>query len=158
VTTTGADAHPVAKPVVAAGVVFVDDAGRLMMVRPSYKTYWDIPGGYVETGETPKQACVREVKEELGLDIEVGSLLSVDWAPHPDEGDKVLFIFDGGQLTNDTVAAIRYLDGEIAEHMFVAADGLGDLTIPRLSRRLQETLTARAAGRPAYLEDGLVSA
>ena len=142
----------------AAGIVFVDDEGSLMLVRPTYKPYWDIPGGYVEPGETPRQACRREIKEELGLDVEVGDLLSVDWAPHPDEGDKVLFLFDGGRLTLDRLAEIRLDDGEIGEYAFIPADRLADLTVPRLVRRLQSTLAARAAGRPRYLENGIAPA
>jgi 8-oxo-dGTP pyrophosphatase MutT (NUDIX family) len=73
---------------VAAGVLFFDDAGRILLVQPTYKNHWDIPGGYVETGETPAQAAAREVREELDLDVSVGSLLVADWAPHPDEGDN----------------------------------------------------------------------
>jgi hypothetical protein len=41
------------RPYVAAGVLFFDAAGRILLVQPTYKDYWDIPGGYVETGETP---------------------------------------------------------------------------------------------------------
>ncbi|WP_435863016.1 NUDIX domain-containing protein [Streptomyces massasporeus] len=37
------------------------------MVVPTYKDYWDIPGGYVETGESPLQAASREVREEIGI-------------------------------------------------------------------------------------------
>ena len=55
---------------VAAGVLFFDDAGRILLVQPTYKDHWDIPGGYVETGETPAQAAAREVREEL--DIQMG--------------------------------------------------------------------------------------
>jgi 8-oxo-dGTP diphosphatase len=51
---------------VAAGMLFFDDAGRILLVQPTYKDYWDIPSGYVETGETPAQAAAREVREELG--------------------------------------------------------------------------------------------
>src|SRR4051794_6081139 len=43
--------------------------------RPTYKAYWDIPGGYVEPGETPRDACVREVYEELGIRPPIGKLL-----------------------------------------------------------------------------------
>ncbi len=89
---------PMAHPRVAAGVLFFDEADRVLLVRPSYKPGWDIPGGYVEPGESPKQACVREVNEELGITPPIGRLLVVDWAPHPDEGDKMLFVFDGGVL------------------------------------------------------------
>jgi ADP-ribose pyrophosphatase YjhB (NUDIX family) len=73
---------------VAAGVLFSDEAGRILLVQPTYKYHCDIPGGYVETGETPAQAAVREVREvreELGIEVAVGPLLVADWAPHPDE-------------------------------------------------------------------------
>lgn len=135
--------------------MFVDDAGRLMMLRTTYKDYWEIPGGYIEAGETPREAGIREVREELGLHIELGPLLSIDWAPHPDEGNKILFIFDGGTLDPEQLARIQFSDGEIAEYRFVAPDDLAEITIPRLVRRLRATHTARVTGQLAYLEHGL---
>ncbi len=146
--------RPPAAPRVAAGALFVDDQERVMLVRPTYKEYWDIPGGYVEEGETPLQACVREVSEELGLRVEITDLLSVDWAPRADEGDKVLFIFDGGHLNPSQLAAIAFRDGEIKEWAFVDDDQLDDLTIPRLARRIRATMQARRQMRPTYLEQG----
>src|SRR6266545_4601620 len=98
-------APPMATPRMAAGVLFRDAAGRVLLVKPSYKAGWDIPGGYVEPGESPKQAARREVLEELGIEVPIGRLLVVDWAPHPDEGDKVLFIFDGGRLETMNLAS-----------------------------------------------------
>jgi 8-oxo-dGTP diphosphatase len=67
-----------------------------MLVRKTYGNGWDIPGGYAEAGESPAAACRRELKEELGLDREPEELLAVDWAPHPDEGDKILYVFSCG--------------------------------------------------------------
>src|SRR3954451_7207137 len=86
---------PMARARVAAGVLMHDDQGRLLMVRPTYKDGWDIPGGYVEPDESPAQAAERGLAEELNLRRIPGRLLVVDWAPHPAKGDKLLFVFDG---------------------------------------------------------------
>lgn len=140
---------------VAAGVLFFDEAGRLLLVQPTYKDYWDIPGGYVETGETPGQAAAREVREELGIETPVGPLLVADWAPHPDEGDKLLLIFDGGTLTAEQLAAIRLQTDELASYSAHDPTEITALLIPRLARRVAAAVDARQAGRAAYLEHGV---
>ena len=140
---------------VAAGVLFFDDTGRILLVQPTYKDYWDIPGGYVETGETPAQAAAREVREELGIETVVGSLLVADWAPHPDEGDKLLFVFDGGTLTAEQTGAIRLQTDELASYTFHELLDAVRLLIPRLGRRVAAAVNAHHAGRTTYLEHGL---
>ncbi|WP_433300851.1 NUDIX domain-containing protein [Actinoplanes sp. CA-030573] len=135
---------------VAAGALFRDEGNRIMLVRPHYKPEWDIPGGMVEEGETPSEACAREVAEELGLTITPGPALVVDWAPHPTQGDKLLFVFDGGALTAAQLAAIRFADGEILEWAYVEPDRLEDYTSSRLSKRLR----AAVPGETRYLENG----
>lgn len=142
---------------VAAGALFVDDAGRVMLVRPTYKDYWDIPGGYVEAGESPRQTCTREVREELGIDVELGQLLVADWAPHPSEGDKLLFVFDGGTLTVQQRASIRLQLDELAEYVYLDPPAAARLLIPRLARRVSAAIQARALGHPLYLEHGELS-
>ena len=139
---------------VAAGVLFFDDAGRILLVQPTYKDYWDIPGGYVETGETPAQAAAREVCEELGIETAVGTLLVADWAPHPDEGDKLLLVFDGGTLTAEKLAAIRLQADELASYAFHDPAEITALLIPRLGRRVAAAVDAHQVGRTAYLEHG----
>lgn len=145
-----------ARPRVAAGALFFDDAGRVLLVRPSYKSGWDIPGGYVEPGESPLQACIREVEEELGIRPAVGRLLVVDWAPHPDEGDKLLFVFDGGVLAPAHLEAVSAEAGEIAEWAFQESTTFDDLMPQRLVRRLLTALAARTDEPGAYAENGVL--
>lgn len=140
---------------VAAGVLFFDDTGRVLLVQPTYKDYWDIPGGYVETGETPAQAAAREVREELGIEAAVGPLLVADWAPHPAEGDKLLLIFDGDTLSAEQIGAIRLQADELASYAFYGPTEATALLIPRLGRRVTAAVDAHHAGRTTYLEHGL---
>ena len=44
----------------------------------SYPLYWDIPGGMVEEEELPRDAAIRETREEVGLDVEIGNILHED--------------------------------------------------------------------------------
>ena len=137
-----------ATPRTAAGVIFTDEQGRVLMVHTTYKDYWDIPGGYVERGESPREAALREVREELGLSVVVDKLLAIDWAPSEAEGDKLLFLFAGPELPQDV--AFEFSDGEIDEARYVPLDELPQYTIDRLARRLRSAL----AGKVAYLEHG----
>jgi 8-oxo-dGTP pyrophosphatase MutT (NUDIX family) len=145
---------PIATPRVAAGVLFFDDDGRVLLVDPSYKQGLEVPGGYVEPGESPRAACVREVREELGIEPPVGGLLVVDWAPLESEGDKILFLFDGGTLAQRWRHRIALQADELTGWRFAAADDLPALLPPRLSRRVLAAIAARADGQPRYLEHG----
>ncbi|MFD5831389.1 NUDIX domain-containing protein [Lentzea sp. NPDC060358] len=135
----------------AAGALFVDEQGRVLLVEPTYKPHWEIPGGMVEHGETPREACRREVGEELGLHRDPGRLLVVDWAPK-DGHDRVLFIFDGGTLTADV--RIRLQEEELRSYEFVPPHDTGRRLIPRLAVRLAEALRAKESGDTRYLEHG----
>jgi 8-oxo-dGTP diphosphatase len=143
------------RPYVAAGVLFFDDAGRILLVQPTYKDHWDIPGGYVENGETPSQAAVREIREELDFDAPVGSLLIADWAPHPNEGDKLLFVFDGGTLTAGQLKGIRLQADELASYALHDPAEVLTLLIPRLGRRVAAAIVAHRRGDTIYLENGI---
>jgi len=67
------------RPIVGVGVVVVDE-GRVLLVRrgnPPAKGIWSVPGGAVELGETVRQAAQREVREETGLDVQIGEVVGV---------------------------------------------------------------------------------
>jgi ADP-ribose pyrophosphatase YjhB (NUDIX family) len=146
--------EPVAQPRTAAGVLLFDEAGRVLLVNPTYKPGWEIPGGYLHPGETPSEGAARELKEELGLTTPIGRLLVADWAPLPSEGDKMLFVFDGGILPEPGRAQITPDGVEIDEYGFYGEDEIDALLIPRLARRLHAALAARRSGATVYLEYG----
>ncbi len=141
-----------ATPRVAAGALFLDHAGRVLLVHPTYKDTWDIPGGYVEQGESPAAACRREVAEELGLYRQPHRLLAVDWAPHEREGDKLLFLFDCGDPGDDE-GRIRLNGDELDRRQWVDLDQLAHYLIPRLTRRIRSATTSRE-NSTTYLEHG----
>jgi 8-oxo-dGTP diphosphatase len=152
VTTNPADSF--ARPRVAAGVLFFDDRDRVLLVVPSYKEYRDIPGGYVEHGETPRQAAIREVEEELAITPPIGRLIVADWAPNQTEGDKLLFIFDGGILTHEYLTRIQLDPEELTSYDFHDIADIHQLTIARLARRIVRGQAARQDGATRYLEHG----
>ena len=135
----------------AAGALFVDERGQVLLVEPTYKPGWEIPGGVIEEGETPSAACAREIDEELGLNVHVERLLVVDWAPHP-RGERVLFVFDGGLLPDATVERIKLQADELASYRFVPPGEVGAWLSPRLTRRMTAALAAKADGTIHYLE------
>ncbi|MEV8637030.1 NUDIX hydrolase [Streptosporangium sp. NPDC051023] len=138
----------------AAGALFFDPDGRVMIVQPSYKPQRDIPGGFVEPGETPYEACVREVAEELGIRPPIGRLLVADWAPDPVAGELILFVFDGGLLDAGTLEQVTFADNEITAFGFHPVRDVDGLLVPGLARRVTAAVAARERGETVYLEHG----
>jgi len=101
-----------AQPLVGVGAVVVNETGdRVLVVRrarePS-RGLWSIPGGLLELGETLQEAVVREVREECGVDIVPGDVVSVlDAILRDDEADdRVRYHYVLVDL------AARYVGGE----------------------------------------------
>ena len=145
---------PMAHPRVAAGALFCDNIGRVLLVKPTYKEGWDLPGGYVEPGETPTEGCEREIKEELGLVRTVGRLLVVDWAPSPNEGDKVLFIFEGGVIDTESHTQLHLPVAELSEVRYFDQRQLSSALNERLTRRVTAAVDAKTGQKTRYLEHG----
>jgi 8-oxo-dGTP pyrophosphatase MutT (NUDIX family) len=143
-----------ATPRTATAGLYFAGADKVLLVNPTYKDGWELPGGYLMPGETPTGALRRELVEELGAPLPVGRLLVVDWAPNAREGDKVLWIFDGGELSDREHAAISVDGAEISEYAYHHRGGLDELLIPRLARRVHAAIDARANDDTYYLEHG----
>lgn len=122
---------------VAADVLIHDTTGRILLVNPTYKDYWDLPGGMAESNEPPRKAAERELREELGLTITVGRLLLLDWiAPHGPWDDQLLFIFAGGTINKGELTTASVKDTEISEFRMFGLTEAAQVLRPDLAQRL----------------------
>ncbi len=82
------------KIVLVAAVALVDSDGRVLLSqRPEGKQLaglWEFPGGKVEQGERPETALIRELKEELGIDVAESCLAPLTFASHAYEDFHLL--------------------------------------------------------------------
>ena len=136
----------------SAGTMVRDRQGRLLILKPTYKRGWTIPGGVVEVGESPWEACRREAKEECGLDVTAGRLACVDFRrPRPGRPGGMRFLFDCG-VFDDTVLGTVVIDPvEIAESRVLPLDAALPLLSGPVRRRVR---AACRSTKLRYLEDG----
>jgi RimJ/RimL family protein N-acetyltransferase/ADP-ribose pyrophosphatase YjhB (NUDIX family) len=144
------------KRVIAQGVIRNLDGG-ILLCELTYKREWDLPGGVVDRFESPAQGLLREVHEELGLDLAVRSLLLVNWLP-PWRGwdDACQFVFDLG-AHEETLVDRMLLEGrEIAAVRWCTAAEAAAHVAPYLADLLERLIGE--PGEPAYLEAGIEKA
>jgi 8-oxo-dGTP diphosphatase len=139
----------------SAGALLFDGAGRLLIVNPTYKAHWTIPGGIMEAdGETPWEACRREVLEEVGLAVERGRLVAVDFLrPKPGKPGGMRFLFHCGVLDESQVPGIVLQEEELSEFLLAEPARALELLSGPLRRRVGAALGA-GDEECVYLEDG----
>lgn len=132
----------------SSGVTIYDSSGRLLIVKPTYKKGWSIPGGQMEAGESPWETACRETLEEVGLTVSAGRLIAVDF--RPDE-KGMRFLFNCGRMSKRVLKAIRLQESELEDHRFVSLDEAAELLRGPVSRRVTASAGAK---RCVYLHDG----
>jgi 8-oxo-dGTP pyrophosphatase MutT (NUDIX family) len=140
----------------AISQLLVRDAdGRVLTCRLTYKQDWDLPGGVVEMGESPQLAVVRELKEELGLDLAAGPLVLTDWLPAWGGWDDALcLVFDGGVLDPSALDTAVLQAREIRSVRFCAPEEIRAHCADFTARRVESALAALAGRGPSYTESG----
>jgi 8-oxo-dGTP pyrophosphatase MutT (NUDIX family) len=138
---------------VSAGALIFDRTGRLLVLKPTYKSGWTIPGGVMEAdGESPWEACQREVREETGLEVSRGRLAAMDFRrPRPGRAGGIRFLFDCGQLGDEALAGLKLQPEEISESRLVPLPEALTLLRKPIRRRVRAATSGRGL---VYLEDG----
>ncbi len=132
-----------------------DTADRVLLCELTYKRDWDLPGGVVEVGESPQRAAVREVREELALELPTGRLLLTDWLPAWSGWDDALcLVFDGGQHPPSILERVVKETREIRSAEFCTAEQVAERCADFTARRVASALANLADGAPAYVERG----
>jgi 8-oxo-dGTP pyrophosphatase MutT (NUDIX family) len=134
-----------------------DPDGRVLLCQLTYKVDWDLPGGVVEPGESPRVGVGRETSEELGLAIEPGRLLLTDWLP-PWGGwdDAVGLVFDGGVLHPSALERVTLAPKEIRSVEFCTPEQVAQRAADFTTRRISAALAVvdDPGERAAYTESG----
>lgn len=117
------DARP---PIVVVAAVLIENGRVLVTCRPDgthLAGAWEFPGGKVEAGEDPRAALARELREEIGVETEIGDIIEVVFHRYP-EKDVLLLFFAARRLATSPepraleVAGIDWR----AQHELTAAD------------------------------------
>ena len=140
-----------------SGALIFNQRGELLLLEPSYKPTWEIPGGVVEANESPFVCCQREIKEELGLSLTVGRLLCIDYNPSTQTRlESLMFIFDGGILSDPQIEAIELQASELLSYRFFTMDQLPTNLSPTLRSRITKAWKNRLSNddQAIYLENG----
>lgn len=139
----------------SAGALIWSQSGRLLILKPTYKGGWTLPGGIMEAGgESPWEACRRETREECGLDVSRGQLVCVDFLrPRPGRPGGMRFLFDCGTFSKDALARIVLQEDEISRFRLARIDRALELLSGPVRRRV--TAAVQNPRRMQYLESGL---
>ncbi|WP_028647145.1 NUDIX hydrolase [Nocardiopsis sp. CNT312] len=138
----------------AAGAVIRSPAGRVLLVERVYvpEQPWGIPGGVIEEDESPLAACLRELREELGVAARVVRLAAVDWVPaRPPRTAAVQWLFTA-QLPEG--AELRLPPEELSGWAWHDPADLHGVLSANAARRMLAALSVADGGGPLYLEDG----
>ncbi|MBI2635275.1 MAG: NUDIX hydrolase [Parcubacteria group bacterium] len=137
---------------VASAALFLNKKKEILIVKPSYKPNWTLPGGIVDKDESPLAGCRREVKEEIGLYVKIKDLLLVDYTHNREKGDALKFIFFGGILGIEKIKCINIDQKEISEYKFSKPQEAIKLLNPKAMVRVVKCLESLESGQPIYLE------
>ena len=135
------------KRISSSGVMLEDLEGKLLVVKANYKSYWTLPGGLIDAGETPKEAAIREVFEEVGIRLVESDLSFVLVADRMSNNLQTYQFLFKAILTEQAKKAIVLQAAEIDEYALVTRSQVG-----RNDREYAKAIFQWADGVTGYVE------
>lgn len=140
-------------PVRTAAVITLAGTNDWLLVRsPQAHHGWILPGGHVIPGEAPSQTIVRELREELSLDLNHPFLKIVTWtAPSdPEQPGSFTYVFDLGEIETDLQIVPK--EDEIGAWQWMERSLVAEMVNPAEADRIQQLLSGWHADGPLYVE------
>ena len=127
------------KPIIGVGAVIWNDRGEIVLIRRGQEPRlgeWSIPGGRLEWGESVREAIIREVREETGLEVEIGGLIDVVDAVTRDASGEVVRHYVLIDFLVRHVAGTLHAGSDAAEARWVAYAALDEYVLWSETRRI----------------------
>ncbi len=123
------------RPALAAFATVLDDEKRVLLVRRRDLDIWECPGGAAEAEETPKEAVIREVREETGLSVSAAEIAGLYWRPNKKTLVVQFLCSMDGDSTHPTDEAVQI--------GYFPVDHLPDRLAPVVRQRIEDSLANR---------------
>ncbi len=139
-------------PTVRVSVILPNEKGELLLIRHRKPTrsYWVLPGGHLDYGETLEGCAVRELKEETNLDIRVEKMLYVSQALAPDKSRHIVNLYFLAKLLG---GELKLGEEEVLEEAkFIPIAEIERLTLyPSVTRELLDSFNKQFMQEILYL-------
>ena len=138
------------RPFVGVGAVLVSD-GRVLLVkrgREPLAGQWSLPGGAVEVGETLEECLARELREETGLEVEVGPVIEVFDRITRDAGGRVEYHFVLVDYLCRPIGGELRAASDVDDARYVAPDALGQYSLTTKAHQVIERALELAREAP----------
>ncbi|MBX3177185.1 MAG: NUDIX hydrolase [Candidatus Hydrogenedentes bacterium] len=136
--------HEPKLPRIRVAAIIVED-GRILLVRHQKdgQSYWMLPGGGVDYGETLAEALRRELREELNIETAIGALMLANDSIPEDRHRHIVNLYFAARITSGELRTGG--DARVVEAAFHPLDGLEDLPVRPVFQTLLKTAIAEAS-------------
>jgi len=137
----------------SVAALILNNKDELLIVKPSYRDGWLLPGGIVEKDESPSEACKREVKEELGVIVNLTELVLLDYTEKCnkyEEGFHIIFRCE--DFTEENASNLKLKSDELSEYTFVASNLFEIYFNGVILDRLKSIFDSNKKNRVEYME------